>query len=627
MKRTCWLFVVLALVARSAAGEVTRVEVKSRAPVGTSGYEKVVGTMYFAIAPTDSHNKVIANIEKAAVNGQGKVEFSSNFFLLRPLEASRANGVALVEVSNRGRKGMLTGFNRAPASLDPSSDADLGDGFLMRQGFTLAWVGWQFDVRADGTLMSMMAPRMAGTSIVVRAEFTPNDRGPDFVLADLAGYPAAAPAGADTALTVRTAQFGPRETVDRAEYQVRGNVVTMEKGFEPGRIYEVAWRTADPAIAGAGLAAFRDFSAWLKRGDGESPRVKHAIAWGSSQSGRFLRTFLYHGFNADEKGAQVLDGVMAHIAGAAGLSINEPSATPNAFSMWTATGFPYADAALKDPVSGRVDGLLENDRARKHQPKVFYTNSAVEYWGGGRSAALVHTSPDGSADLVLPENVRVYYLSGAQHSPSSFPARATNGQQLENPVEYWWTLRALIVAMDGWVRDGQAPPASRYPKLADGTLVPAAKVAFPAVPGVTSPTSIPAMRFGSREVPLLVPQVDKDGNDIAGVRTPEVSVPVATYTGWNFRSPKIGGPSLLVALMGGSIPFATTKETRAPGDPRLSIAERYPSVDAYTAAVRAAADELVTGRYLLSGDVARVLQRAAEHWKLSAPKAGATARR
>lgn len=627
MKRTTWLLIALALVARSAAGEVTRVEVKSRAVVGSAGYEKIAGTVHFAINPADPHNRVIVNIGKAPVNGQGKVEFSSNFFLLRPVDAARSNGVALVEVSNRGRKGLLTGFSRASGSFDPSTDADLGDGFLTRQGFTLAWVGWQFDVRDDGALMTMRAPRMQGASMTVRAEFTPNDRSPEFAVVDLAGYPAADPADPGIQLTVRDAQFGTRETIDRAAYQVRGNVITMGKGFEPGRIYEVAWRTADPAISGAGLAAFRDFSAWLKHGDGESPRVKQSIAWGSSQSGRFLRTFLYYGFNADEKDGLVFDGVMAHIAGAAGLSINETSATPNALSMWSATGFPYADAATTDPISGRVDGLLDNDRAKNHRPKIFYTNSAVEYWGGGRSAALVHTSPDGRSDLGLPENVRVYFLTGAQHSPSSFPARATNGQQLENPVEYWWTLRALLVAMDGWVRQGAAPPASRYPKLADGTLVPAARVAFPSLPGVTSPTTVPAMRQGDRAIPLLVPQVDRDGNEIAGIRTPELSVPVATYTGWNFRKPGIGGSSLLVALMGSSMPFASTKETRAPGDPRASIAERYPSAESYTAATRAAAEELVKGRYLLGEDVSRVMKRAADHWVLVAPGAATTARR
>ena len=236
------------------------------------------------------------------------------------------------------------------------------------------------------------------------------------------------------------------------------------EGSSPGRIYQLAYRTTNPAVGGIGLAAFRDFAAWLKHGQQGSANAKWAYAFGSSQSGRFLRTFLYYGFNADEKGQQVFDGVMAHIAGAARLSINEPSATPNALSMYTATGFPFADAATRDPVSGKQEGLLDNDRARKHQPKVFYTNTAVEYWGGGRSAALIHTTPDGKSDLKVPDNVRIYFLTGAQHSPARFPARVTTGQQPENPVEYWWTLRALLMSMDRWVRQGTPPPASQHPE-------------------------------------------------------------------------------------------------------------------------------------------------------------------
>ncbi|MGE3178089.1 MAG: alpha/beta hydrolase domain-containing protein [Vicinamibacterales bacterium] len=618
MKRTCFVLIGCLGLAGSASADVSRVEVKTRAAVGASGYEKVSGTVHFALDPKDPHNRVIEHLDRAPLGPGGKVEFSSNFYLLRPIDAARSNGIALVEVSNRGRKGMLPGFNRGPAALDPSTDADLGDGFLLRRGFTLAWVGWQFDVpAAGGPLMGLQAPHARSTSVVVRAEFTPGERATQFTVADLAGYPSADPGGPDTILTVRDAQFGPRQTVDRAAYAVRANVVSMAAGFEPGLIYEVSWRTADPAIAGAGLAAFRDFGAWLKSGAEGFPAATQAIAWGSSQSGRFLRTFLYYGFNADERGRQVFDGVMAHIAGAARLSINEREATPNALSMWTATGFPYADAAAKNPITGAVDGLLDNDRARGHQPKVFYTNSAVEYWGGGRSAALVHTSPDGASDLTLPDNVRVYYLTGTSHSPSRFPPRVTQGQQAENPVEYWWTLRALLVAMEAWVRDGALPPASQYPRLSDGTLVPAAKIAFPAIPGVASPRTIPGMRIGDRALPLLVPQVDGDGNERAGIRTPEIAVPVATYTGWNFRRREIGGPSLLVGLMGASIPFAPTRAARAAGDGRRSIAERYPSDAQYSAASRTVADALVAGRYLLAEDVPAVMKRAADQWALA----------
>jgi alpha/beta hydrolase family protein len=606
--------VLAAVTAVTARAEVTKVDVAKRTAIGTSGYEKVVGTVHFAIDPKDPRNKVIADLDKAPVNAQGKVEFSSDFYLIRPVDPARSNGVALVEVSNRGRKGSLGLFSRAPSTLDPQTDADLGDGFLTRDGFTLAWVGWQFDVKPEGGLMSFNAPVATNASLVVRAEFTPNDRGPSMTVADLAGYPPADAAGPDTRLTVRVDQFGAAQTIDRSKYTVSGNVVTMRDGFDAGRIYEISYKTANPAIAGAGMAAFRDFAAWLKHGQQGNANAKYAYAWGSSQSGRFLRTFLYYGFNADEKGGQVFDGVMAHIAGAARLSLNERSATPNALSMFTATGFPYANVATRDPISGRTEGLLDNERARQHQPKIFYTNTAVEYWGGGRSAALIHTSADGKSDLTLPDNERVYFLTGSQHGPARFPTRATQGQQPENPVEYAWTMRALFAAMDGWIRNGKQPPASQYPRIADGTLVPVAQVGFPAIPGVASPKTIPAARQNDRPIPLLVPQVDADGNELAGVRTPEITVPMATYTGWNFRSSSIGGTNLLVSLMGSAIPFAPTKAARASGDPRRSVEERYASQAAYTAAVQAAADKLVASGYLREDDVPQVLKRAGEQW-------------
>lgn len=618
----CILALVAPLAAAPAAADVTKIEVRTRAVVGQSGYEKVAGTVHFALDPKTARNRVVADLDKAAKNAQGRVEFSSDFYLLRPVDRARSNGVALVEVSNRGRKGLIGTFARGAASTDPSSDADLGDGFLTKQGYTLAWVGWQFDVKPDGGLMTMAAPQTVNTSLVVRAEFTPNDKGPSQPVTDLAGYTPSDPAGADTRLTVRNDVFAAEQVVPRGDYELKGNVVTMKNGFEPGRIYTLAFRTANPPVAGAGLAAFRDFAAWLKHGganDADSPHAQYAYAWGSSQSGRFLRTFLYYGFNADEKGAQVFDGVMAHIAGAARLSLNERSAIPNALSFFTATGFPYANQSTRDPITGRVEGLLDNDRAKAVQPKIFFTNTAVEYWGGGRSAALVHTSPDGRTDLALPANERVYFLTGAQHSPARYPSRITQGQQAENTVEYAYTLRALLMAMDGWVRQGKTPPASRHPMLIDGTLVAADKVNFPAIPGVASPRSLPAVRQNDKPIPFLVPQVDADGNELAGVRTAEITVPMATYTGWNFRNQAIGGPQLLVALMGSSIPFAPTRAAKAAGDPRRSVEERYPSQDAYLGAVQSAADRLVEGGYLLRDDVAQVLKRAREHWQTVHP--------
>ena len=204
-------------------------------------------------------------------------------------------------------------------------------------------------------------------------------------------------------------------------------------------------------------------STWVKHAPYALVRAPKTIAFGSSQSGRFLRTFLYYGFNNDEKGQQVFDGVMAHIAGGARLSLNLRGAAPTALSMYSIATFPFAPAAERDPISGVSEGLLDNERARTNQPKIFFTNTSVEYWGGGRSAALIHTSADGKSDVQLPENVRAFFLTGAQHGPARFPTRVNQGQQPDNPLEYAYTLRALLVAMTKWVKDDVAPPASRIP--------------------------------------------------------------------------------------------------------------------------------------------------------------------
>lgn len=608
--------VVLVAAPRTAGAEVTRVEITRRADVAGSGYEKIVGTVHFALDPANPRNAVIVDLENATRGPDGRVTFSADLYVLRPKDVARANGVALIEVANRGNKGLMTYFGLSPrGGLDPSSAADLGDGFLTRQGYTLVWVGWQFDVERDGGRVKLDAPTARGVSTVVRANFIVDKATDTTTVTDLVGYALDAD-GPDAALTVRDGLYGAAEPVARGSWTLRGHALTLQGGFVPGRTYELAARATDVPVAGAGLAAFRDTAAWLKHAPDAAASVKYAYAFGSSQSGRFLRTFLYYGFNSDERGRQVFDGVMAHIAGGARLSINERGARPNQSKAPT-PAFPFADTAMRDPISGHVDGLLENERAKVNQPKVFYTNSAVEYWGADRLAALVHTTPDGAKDVTLPPNVRTYFLAGTQHVPGRFPPTAELGQQPANPLEYRHTLRALLTAMDRWVKQGATPPASQHPTLADGTLVPAATVAFPAIPGVQSPRLVKPGRQGTTPLPFLVPAVDADGNERAGVRTAEQAVPVATFTGWNFRNPATGAPKELARLTGSEIPFAKTAADRK-GDPRRSLAERYSSKAEYLAKARAHCDTLVAGGYLLADDVPLVMTRMGEQWDLIA---------
>jgi hypothetical protein len=613
-----------------------RVEIARRTDLAFAGYEKLVGRVYFAVDPADSRNAIVADLDRAPRNAQGRVEFSADFELVRP--KTGGNGVVLVDVVNRGRRTVIPNFNRIGGR-----DPDVGDGFLMRRGFAIAAVGWEFDLPDDPDLIRIQVPVAtdAGQPItgIVRATFVPERRGTSFAVGDVAVYPPIDPGGADSELTVRDTVAGRGEVIARERWSILGSIVTLHDGFEPGRVYEVAFRAANPPVGGLGFAAVRDFATWLKHEVTVVPRVRYAYAFGNSQSGRYLRTFLYQGFNADERGRLVVDGVLANIAGAARLDLNRRWATPVTASA-PATQFPFADRAMIDEVSGSRDGLLENPRADRWQPKVFYTNTPVEYWSGsGRAAALTHVTPDGRRDIAFPDNVRSYLLTGAQHSPGAFPPTVGAGQQPGNPLDYWWVLRALLVAMDGWVRDDKTPPASQYPRLEGGTLVNAAQVSFPAIPGVQSPRSLrPAQRtfntlaaagYGAgTPLPLLVPQVDADGNDLAGIRLPDVSVPLATFTGWNFRRFELGGTHLLVNLVGSYLPFPrTAAERQLLGDPRRSVGERYRSLAVYLSRVRQATASLVRGRYLLAEDADAVLQRAEAHWTLREPARLSTASR
>jgi hypothetical protein len=355
-------------------------------------------------------------------------------------------------------------------------------------------------------------------------------------------------------------------------------------------------------------------------------RVRQVLAFGSSQCGRFLRDFLYLGFNTDEAGRPVFDGVMAHVAGAGRLVLNERGATPRAVAGYHTASYPFADTAQPDPVSGVSEGLLDNPRVH-HAPKVFYTNMAAEYWGAGRVAALIHTDPQGTHDLELPANVRTYFFAGTSHGPSAFPPTAqVPGAPLANPVNANACITALRLALQQWLSDGVEPPPSVHPKLADGTLVPVKAVRFPKVPGLAAPNDLsagprvanprwPDGAGAGTELPLLVPQVDADGNDLGGIRLPDVAVPLGTATGWVLRPVELGSPHEPVLLRGAWVPFARTRaEREAAGDPRPSLAERYTSKETYLDRVRQCLQDLVERRLLLTSDLEPQLRQAGERW-------------
>ena len=640
-----------------AVAEVVRIHVQSRADVaggkafGTTGpYEKLAGRIYFEVDPSLAPNKIITDIDKAPRNARGRVEFSSDFYLIKPKQIERGNGTLLYEVSNRGGKGMLAFYNQAAGSLDPSTDAQMGDGFLMTQGFTLLWVGWQFDVPHRDGLVRVFAPIATdnGKPLVgiVRSEVIVAKLAYDASLADRdhIAYTVANPEDPANTLSVRDSIEGPRRFIPRSEWKLDRGRVYLPSGFQPAKIYEVVYKAQDPPVAGVGAAAVRDTVSHLKFGSADAlsipaGSIRRAIGFGISQSGRFLRTYLYYGFNEDEQHRKVFDGVMAHVAGGGRGSFNlrfsQPSRDGHPYlnKFYPTDIFPFTDTVQADPQTGEKDGLLLRVKPEL-TPKIFYTNSSYEYWG--RAASLIHTSIDGRADAPVPDTTRIYVFAGGQHGPAAFPPRRSIGQQMNNPNDYRWSMRALLVAMNKWITDDVAPPASRYPRIEDRTLVQVESLKFPALAGVGKPTEAHkayrvfyGLEFASKGIvsidppesngsfAILVPQVDEDGNELAGLKMPEISVPLATYTGWNLFNAESGPTSLLSSMQGAYIPLPRTRTDRERSkDPRPSIEERYESRERYLALVSAAARELVQQRYLLEGDVESVVKRAVEHWEL-----------
>jgi hypothetical protein len=509
---------------------------------------------------------------------------------------------------------------------------DQGDPLLFEAGYTLVWVGWEFDV-PDRTAMKLYAPVIQGITGPVRSEIIVDRRATSASLGDRAQIPYAVADPATATLSVRDHPTENPTLIPRDQWKFNAAMtgVDLAAGFEPGRIYEVVYTGKDPAVAGLGPAAVRDYISYMKA-QGEA---KRAIGFGTSQSGRFLRKFLYDGFNADERGKIVFDGVWAHVGGAGRGSFNNRFAQPsrdghtwmNFFyptDMFPFTDEPETDGAITDAVLARAkkDGVV---------PKIFYTNGSYEYWG--RNAALIHISPDGKKDVPPAPDTRIYYLAGTQHTTNAQAVRNSTQNQA-NPTDYRFAMRALLVDMNAWITDGTAPPDSQIPRVGKDQLVTTGALAFPKIPAVAVPKDTNyswRLDFGPEfktkgiaaydppkvgaSFPVLIPQVDRDGNEMAGVRLPELAVPLATYTGWNLRDAKIGSPDAIQSMVGSFIPFARTKaEREKTGDPRLSIEERYASRENYLIKIEAAAKPLVAQRLLLDRDVVKVKEKAGARW-------------
>ncbi|HEY1805157.1 MAG TPA: alpha/beta hydrolase domain-containing protein [Terracidiphilus sp.] len=659
-------YVVLAflLSTLSLHGRVVRVEVSSRTDVlngkefGNAGaYERITGRVYFSVAVSNPHNRRIVDLRNAVNLKDGEVAFSSDFVAIRPKDPRKGNGSMILESPNRG-------YSRIVSLVDGGDwDArnDAGDAWLLRNGFTFVSLGWQWDAPgADALKLYAPIAKESGKTIagLLRGDLMLSKPMAEIPLGHMqighiggTEYPVSAPDDPRNVLTVRDSREAVRTVIPRAEWQFAhtvdgklepgGRFIHLNGGFRPGKIYEYVYVAADPVVAGLGFAAFRDFASYVKHAGDAIVPVQRVYGEGISQNGRFLRNLLYDGFNADEDGKIALDGVLAHVAGAGRGSFNyrfaQPSrdAQPTSSIFFPTDIFPFTDQPEKDPLTGESGGILDRAVAEKVVPKIFFSNTSYEYWG--RVAALTHVSADGKRDVMLSDKVRIYHFTGEQHFPGPFPpARGESdlmGQEPQSPlpIKYFW--RAMIANMDGWVRNGRQPPASAYPKLADGTLVPLRDYAFPNIPGVNKPHEAnaayridfgPDWRAGilsmqppkvGEAFPVLVPQVDVDGNERDGVRLPEITVPLATYASWNLRDPAIGAPEQRVSFEASYISFpknATEREKN--GDPRKSIAERYAGREDYLSRYAKALDGLIDQRWILPEDREAMLHRGGSEW-------------
>jgi len=668
---TRWLAAVLLACALTAgpttgAAEVVRVEVQRREdvlggrPFGAIGpYEKIVGRVYFAFDPRNPLNARIVDLTRAQRNSDGLVEAWANFMVLRPKRPIPGGGIALLEVSNRGGKASLAYFNGGARSLDPSQAEHFGDGLLMRLGLTIIWVGWQHDVPLQEELLRLQVPVAVaedGTTLegLVRADWTVDQETQTLDLGhrDHIAYPVSDPDNPENVLTVRDGRLAPRRVVPRGEWRfarTRGPFVIgdrthiyMKEGFQAGKIYELVYRARDPKVVGLGLAAIRDMISYAKYDPSCPFPVRYGVAIGISQTGRFLRHFVYQGFNTDERGRKAFDGLMIHTAGAGRGSFNhrfaQPSRDAHRYSafFYPTDIFPFSSQTQTDTLTGRTDGFFAHQHDDANLPYVFFTNTGYEYWG--RAASLLHTTIDGTQDLELYPNERIYHLASGQHFVGRYPppadSRLPNSRAYRgNPLDFLLTMRALLVQMLEWVRDSSEPPASAYPRIDAGTLVSINEVDFPKLHDLELPSvAHEAYRadYGPRwsdgiidkqppelgpAFPTLVPQVDMLGNELGAVGTVEILAPLATYAPWNLRIGFPGGTDELTDFIGTYLPLPKTEqERRATNDPRPSIASLYPSKEEYLALAERVARSLVEHGFLLEEDVSSAVGRASNHW-------------
>ena len=642
---------------------VSRLEVHSIRPFAggavfgeTGPYRQIEGLVHLAVDPDSPANEAITDLKLAPRDSAGRAHCVADFTILQPEDPSRGSHRIVFDVVNRGNPTILTNLNSAGQRLGA------GNGFLMRHGYTVVWCGWQYDV-PPGTpgLVKAYVPEALnsdGSSISGRIAigFQPHAVTPTHTLADRLHkpHPAADIDEPDATLVVREHQDGPAESIPREQWSFArldgeevvadSRSVYLAEGFQPGKVYEITYTTTGADVVGMGMLAPRDLVSFLRYGSAEEGNpcvgdIEYAFTFGRSQSGGFLRRFLYCGLTQDEEDRPVFEGLIPLVAGSGRGEMNQRFGQPSTPARPSAgRSFPFHDTLQTDPDTGRTDGLLARLDAAGKTPRILLTNTSAEYWSG--HASLIHTTMDGTTDLDPTDNVRIYHYAGTQHGPGQLNLfdvdvrDGPRGQQLDNSVDYRPLLRAALANVDRWVTDGIEPPASAHPRLDDGTAVPALELeaTFRAILGVNFPEVLkhvyradfgPEAHHGmvqpapgsGEPYPNFVPAMDGDGNEVSGIRLPDLTVPLATYAGWNLRHPDSGAPGQIMPQIGSTIPFvATGADREVTGDPRLSIEERYASREDYLGQVRRAGEALIDRGYMLAEDLETVTEQATQRY-------------
>jgi Alpha/beta hydrolase domain len=623
-------------------------------------YEKIVGKAFGEVDPTDPKNAVIVDIELAPRNANGNVEYAFDFYILKPIDLSQGAHKVMYEPPNRGGKTWAS-LGRVPGGNDPGSITDptvLANSFLMPRGYTMVWSGWDKSAGTSTanfniTVTLPIATNPDGSSITGPAYEYIVTSGTSFTLS----YPAATLDQTQATLTHRVHLDDPPEVIPVSEWEYTDaslmaiRLLPAGTSFVANDIYEFSYTAKDPSVNGLGFAVIRDWNAWLRYEAADDFGTPNPLAGDitriyteiSSQPGRLLNDFRHLGFNQAENGKQVFDGMMQWIAAGDGINMNYRFSQPGRTErnrqdhLYVEGVFPFANVTTTDPFTGKTDSRYARCETTGTCPLGVEIYSANEYWV--KAASLLHTTPDGKRDLHDSPFTRNYLMSSMQHGTGNAANRG-NCQQFQNPLNSAPVQRALFIALDEWSTEGRKPPHSRVPKLSDGTLVPPlpqSRMGFPNIPGVTytglkttrylldygsnfyetgiatvnPPVITPPYQDNPANGPIypsFVPKTDRDGNDIAGVRLPDVTVPLATYTGWALRSGVWANDGCEAA--GQFIPFARTKAERlVSGDPRPSVEERYPSFDKYYNQVRRAVDNMVKDRLMLCEDADDQIER------------------